>query len=75
MAADQIEDMAREVFIYLYRHGGYVVDADLIHATSIPTLGALWTALSQLEAGGMVQRRPSGGYATRLHPDVRDMLA
>lgn len=66
---------AREVFIYLYRHGGFVVDADLMHALGIPTLGLLWAAMAQLEAAGLTQRRLNNGRAVRLHTDVRDMLA
>jgi hypothetical protein len=67
------EGAAREVFIYLYRHGGHVTDAELMQGASLD-LGTLWHGLDQLEAAGLIQRR-ADGHAVRLHEYVRDMLA
>lgn len=70
---DNDEGAAREALIHLYRHGGYVPDADLCRALSLD-LGALWQGLDRLEAAGLIQRR-ADGQAVRLHEYVRDMLA
>jgi hypothetical protein len=70
----ELETLAREFFIYLYRHGGFVTDTDLMAAVGSPTLGMTWAALSQLEAAGLTQRRLNNGRAVRLHSAVRDML-
>lgn len=66
---------ARGIFIYLHGHPGFVVDTDLMHALSIPTVGLLWAAMAQLEAAGLTQRRLNNGRAVRLHPDVRAVMA